>query len=109
MVRRVCSILVLQSCKGFTPDIYHMWCCTKNQCNILYTKQAIEDLGYDPMDDLQFLQCFSSEQSGAPHEDGGGSTVLTPETSVAAKNAYWRAAWSAAAACSVAAIAVALN
>lgn len=57
---------MLQSCKGFKPDTYHMWCCTKRKCNILYTQQAVVDLGYDFIDELQFLQCFSSEQGGGP-------------------------------------------
>ena len=110
---------MLQSCKGFKPDTYHMWCCTKRQCNILYTKQAIADLGYDPIDELQLFQCFSSERSagmpqsalpasgaaasssdasadteasrGGAGADGGDGTVQTPETSDA--HAFWQAPW----------------
>eukprot|EP00892_Ulva_mutabilis_P007870 jgi/Ulvmu1/5455/UM226_0003.1 len=65
---RVCftnSVLVLKSCDGYIPNTYHMWCCTARQCNILYTQQAIEDLGYDSIDDLEYIACYSKEASGS--------------------------------------------
>lgn len=54
----LCSVLVLKSCEGYIPNTYHMWCCTQRQCNILYTQQAIEDLGYDTIDDLEYIRCY---------------------------------------------------
>eukprot|EP00892_Ulva_mutabilis_P008873 jgi/Ulvmu1/6358/UM029_0066.1 len=71
------SMLVLRSCKGYVPDTYHMWCCTKRQCNILYTQQAIEDLGYDTIDDLEYITCHALEPSedGTPTDGGAGTGV----------------------------------
>lgn len=71
----LCSIFVLESCSGYTPNIYHMWCCTKRQCNILYTQQAIEDLGYDTIDNLEFITCHALEPSEEAGTDGGRATA----------------------------------
>lgn len=69
----VCSMFVLQSCKGFDKGTFHMWCCTKRQCNIQYTEQAIADLGY-PMDaGLEFLTCHELEPSGTEQDVGSSS------------------------------------
>ena len=52
-----------------------MWCCTGSQCDILYTQQALEDLGYDTgaAGDLAFIQCYSSEPTA---EYGPGADLL---------------------------------
>ena len=65
----VCSVLVLESCEGFIPNKYHMWCCTARQCNLLYTKEALEDLGYF-MSGLEYIECVSRWDGG-----GGNSTA----------------------------------
>nr|BAV58352.1 hypothetical protein [Ulva partita] len=69
------SMLVLQSCDGYIPNTYHMWCCTKRQCNILYTQQAIEDLGYDTIDNLEYITCHALEPSEEGGADGDGSAT----------------------------------
>lgn len=68
---RVCSILALRSCKGFTPEKNHMWCCTARQCNILYTRQALQDLGFADIGGLDFLQCSEGAEAtaGGPDAD----------------------------------------
>jgi hypothetical protein len=55
-----CSMFVLQSCKGFNPSSFHMWCCTRRQCNLQYTQQALEDLGYQVKEDMKFLTCYET-------------------------------------------------
>ena len=82
----MCSVLALESCKGYIPNTYHMWCCTARQCNILYTQQAIEDLGYDTIDVLEYITCvgksagdIAGETSSPPADhvgDGHGTVGL---------------------------------
>lgn len=76
-------MLVLRSCEGYIPNSYHMWCCTKRQCNILYTQQAIEDLGYDTIDDLEYITCHAlepSEKSAA--SDGGAAAGVSRDVTI---------------------------
>lgn len=81
----MCSILALKSCKGYFPDAYHMWCCTARQCNILYTKAAMEDLGVEITSPLDFIQCTSTMTDGesaavvAPAPDPAGPPPQTQE------------------------------
>jgi hypothetical protein len=78
----VCSMFVLQSCKGFQPNSFHMWCCTKRQCNIQYTQQAIEDLGYPMDEDLEFLTCHGMQDETTSDQPSSGkstrSAILFP-------------------------------
>lgn len=55
-----------------------MWCCTRRQCNILYTQQAIEDLGYDTIDTLNFIQCVSTDDPPAAGVVAA-SSIMAPE------------------------------
>lgn len=56
-------MFALESCEGFVP-MWHMWCCTKRQCNIQYTEQTIEDLGYPIREALEILTCHQLTPSG---------------------------------------------
>jgi len=76
----VCSILVLESCQGFVPKKYHMWCCTARQCNLLYTKAALEDLGYFSEWELEYIECVSRWDRGGRNStaSAGGSATAGP-------------------------------
>jgi hypothetical protein len=56
-------MFALQSCRGFSPNTYHMWCCTKNQCNIHYTEKAVQDLGFTLPFALEHLTCHELQPS----------------------------------------------
>lgn len=76
-------MFVLQSCKGFQTDAFHMRCCTKTQCNIQYTEQAIEDLGYPMEDALELLTCHEmlpsdSEEDVSSGSSSRGSSLVVP-------------------------------
>jgi TolA-binding protein len=66
-------MFILQSCQGFVPG-FHMWCCTKRQCNIQYTDQAIEDLGYPMEDNLELLTCHELQPSATAPTDSSSSS-----------------------------------
>lgn len=76
----VCSVLVLRSCEGYVPGVHHMWCCTARHCNILYTQQALEDLGYTALEDLAYFECVAKEEGGgsAGSSDAGAGPVVSP-------------------------------
>jgi hypothetical protein len=56
-------MFALQSCKGFSPNTYHMWCCTRRQCNIEYTEQAVKDLGFSLPFAMEVLTCHELQPS----------------------------------------------
>lgn len=104
-----CSILALQSCEGFAPNKFHMWCCTELQCNILYTKQGLEDLGFSTADigALDVIQCYSAEQSpstsaaspsvgtGGTHPDGEAASIAPDLSAAPARGRAMRAVHAA--------------
>lgn len=60
-----------------------MWCCTKRQCNIQYTEQAIEDLGYPMEDNLELLTCHelqpsSTEENVSSSSGNSRSELVVP-------------------------------
>ena len=56
-----------------------MWCCTARQCNILYTQQAIEDLGYDTIDPLDYISCVEKQSADVGSSDTDTTTVNTTD------------------------------
>jgi hypothetical protein len=74
----LCSLFALRSCEGFEDGTFHMWCCTKRQCNIQYTQQAVEDLGYPLQTDLELLTChelYPQHQKESELARKGSSTL----------------------------------
>lgn len=67
-LRNACSMFLLESCKGFLHNTFHLWCCTQRQCNLQYTEKAIADLGYPMPDALEILTCHERLHSGKLEE-----------------------------------------
>jgi uncharacterized membrane-anchored protein YhcB (DUF1043 family) len=66
-------MFAVQSCKGFSPNTYHMWCCTKRQCNIHYTEQAVQDLGFSLPFAMEFLTCHELQPSDTKESVGSSN------------------------------------
>jgi hypothetical protein len=73
-------MFALQSCQGFSPNTYHMWCCTKRQCNIHYTEQAVQDLGFSLPFAMEFLTCHDMNFIPSPpaSSESGRTKLLVP-------------------------------
>jgi hypothetical protein len=56
-------MFALQSCKGFSPNTYHIRCCTNRHCDIQYSEKEINDLGYSLPFALEFLTCHELQPS----------------------------------------------
>ena len=78
----VCSILALESCDGYIPNSYHTWCCTARQCNILYTQQALKDLGYPVGDDLEYISCVEKGAADIASENSPADPVVDGNSAV---------------------------
>jgi hypothetical protein len=66
-----------------------MSCCTKRACNIHYTKEALQDLGYFPASKLEYLTCHElqpqgPEASGQPSNISRRSGLMVPLLAVLA-------------------------
>jgi hypothetical protein len=82
-------MFAVQTCEGFSPQTYHMWCCTARQCNIHYTEQAVQDLGLSLPFSLEFLTCHelqhrSPKSSGRPSTSSRRSGLILPLLAVSA-------------------------
>jgi hypothetical protein len=66
-------MFAVQTCEGFSPQTYHMWCCTARQCNLHYTEEAVQDLGFSLPFSLEFLTCHEL-QHRSPKSGGKTST-----------------------------------
>ena len=64
-----------------------MWCCTARQCNILYTQQALRDLGFADIGDLEYMQCYAAEPSPGPLPPGAAAPSQTGPDLVPSLNA----------------------
>lgn len=53
-------MFVLNSCEGFGPEAFHMWCCSSTRCNIQYSQAQLLDMGLPLEEDLEPLTCHSS-------------------------------------------------
>jgi hypothetical protein len=62
------------------PRTYHMWCCTKRQCNIHYTEQAVQDLGFTLPFAMEYLTCHDINTVPSPQASSGsgGTKLLVP-------------------------------
>jgi hypothetical protein len=55
-----------------------MWCCTARQCNIHYTEQAVQDLGFSLPFSMEFLTCHELQHQ-SPKSSGQASTISRPK------------------------------
>jgi hypothetical protein len=58
-------MFALKSCKGFSPYTYHVTCCAKHSCDVHYTEQAVQDLGFSLPYAMEFLTCHELQPSTA--------------------------------------------
>jgi hypothetical protein len=69
-------MFALQSCKGFSPNTYHFWCCTKRQCNIHYTEEDVKDLGFTLPFAMEYLTCHALKSSGQGLSDSNHTKLM---------------------------------
>jgi hypothetical protein len=78
----VCSMFALQSCKGFTPNTYHFWCCSKHRCKIEYTEAEFNRLGFTLPFRLEPLSCHELQPSTT--DSSGQGSSASPRTKLLA-------------------------